>query len=669
MIIDNKIENTPSGTHFFTKTGDGFQPTTGLESAYTPTPEEKRIRQTIIHDFQLSDVIMRKPRREFNDMTVINRMTADQMSFNTYQPNNGEALEGDEVNSWKSRAMRPIVRNKCISIAAHATSRLIFPKVFAYNDDNDEDSDAGRVMMDLMEWAADQSDYAYNNMVAILTALWSPASIIHTEYLETYRTVKKRTDKGWEKEFVKDEDNCGFTDSVVPVDQLYIENFYEHDIQKQGYLIWRRVQSYDLMKAKYAFKYPNFKYVKPGVQLIYNDANQKFYEVYDMNMRQNLCEEIVYWNKAEDLMVILVNGVVLTDPDNPNPRLDKQYPFIKFGYELLDDGKCFYYKSLAFKLLQDASIINSLYPMIMDGTYLQIFPPMFSVGADTITSDVIVPGAVTTFSDPQSQLNPINTMSQGSLQAGLTALSQVETSINQSSEEPIFSQATGNTQTAYEISKREQERNTVIGMFIQMISQYVRQYGKLRISDIIQFLTLADIDKIINDDELVYRTFLLHNKNSHGKDITRKIRFDANLPSEPISGKEKLDLSYKVLEEQGDDMEIYKVNPELFRKLKYILSITPDVLHPTSEDLDRAYMLEEYDRAIANPLLDQEQVTKDFLLSAYPKSRKDVDKYFPKEKPLEPQDPFKLMNSAQMQTPQPSKVAGQPQPNQFTKNL
>ena len=47
-----------------------------------------------------------------------------------------------------------------------------------------------------------------------------------------------------------------------------------------------------LARAKYERKYENFKYVKPGVQIIYNDANQTFYEVYDTNMRHELVEEI-----------------------------------------------------------------------------------------------------------------------------------------------------------------------------------------------------------------------------------------------------------------------------------------------------------------------------------------------------------------------------------------
>src|SRR5258708_6351544 len=96
-------------------------------SSYNPTPDEISVRTMIIRQFTLGYQTMYKPRREFNDMSVIGRMMIDQMAFNTYQPNNGESPEGDLINGWRSNAIRPIVRNKCISIAAHATAQLIFP--------------------------------------------------------------------------------------------------------------------------------------------------------------------------------------------------------------------------------------------------------------------------------------------------------------------------------------------------------------------------------------------------------------------------------------------------------------------------------------------------------------------------------------------------------------
>jgi hypothetical protein len=380
-------------------------------------------------------------------------------------------------------------------------------------------------------------------------------------------------------------------------------------------------------------KYDNFKYVRPGMQVIYNEANLTFYEVYDSNLRQELCEEILYWNKNLDMFAIMVNGVLLTDPENPNPRNDKRYPFVKFGYELIDEGKCFYYKSLVFKMMQDANIVNTLYPMIIDGTYLSIMPPMINRGGEAIGSEVIVPGAVTTLSDKEANLTPIVTSQN--LAAGFNALEKVEESVSESSQEPRQQgMQSGGSQTAYEISKLEANANTVLGLFVKMISQFVKEYGKLRLGDILQFMTIADVDKIEDNAEMVYKTFLLPHKQSMGKEKTRKLTFDAKVPSEPMSEEEYLGQSYDTLEEEGGEdskLEIFKANPELFRNLKYMIQVSPDVINPKSEDLERALNLEAFDRAIQLPFVDQEVLAKDLLFGSYNKTKKDVNRYIKQE--------------------------------------
>lgn len=627
-------------------------------SAYKPTDDEAEVRKMIIKQFTLGYQTMYKPRLEFNDLSVIGRMTVDQMAFNTYQPNNGEAPDGDLINGWRSNAIRPIVRNKCISIAAHATAQLIFPKVFAYNEQSDSQSDAARVMEDLMEWSAEQSEYADTSLDATIAAVVNPASITYTEFGEVYRNVKreKGIDNKWIVEKELDKDLSGFKDSPVACDEMYIENFYENDIQKQGWLIWRRVIGYDLASVKYG-DMPNWKYVKPGVQIIFNDPNQTFYESYDSNMRTESVEEVIYWNKKLDVKLIMVNAVLLTDFDNPNPRVDKLYPFIKFFYETMDEGKCFYGKSLAFKMQSDANIVNTLYPMIVDGTYLNIFQPMVNYGSETIGSDVIIPGGVTTLTDPNSKLTPIEVA--GNIKAGMDTLMKVEESVSDSSEDPIAQgQSPGPDTTAYEISRLEQNSNTVLGLFIKMIAQYVRQYGRLRLGDIIQHLTIVDVDKITDQPDLVYKTFLVKGK---GKTESKKIQFTDDVPEEPVTKEAALKNSYKTLaEENRSGMEIYKVNPTLFRNLCYQLVVSPDVLHPRSEDLERAQKLELYDRAIQNPTADQERVFKDFLLGAY-KDIKQPEDYIQKQQQNQTAQPV----PGQQPQAQPSPIAAASRPSPF----
>jgi hypothetical protein len=374
--------------------------------------------------------------------------------------------------------------------------------------------------------------------------------------------------------------------------------------------------------------------VTPGVHALFNDANQSFYSVYDSNMRGNDVEEIIYYNRSLDLKLIMVNGVLLTKPDNMNPRQDKLYPFDKFGYEIINN-RCFYYKSLAFKLQQDADIVNTLYPMIIDGTYLNMMPPMINKGGEIIGSDVIVPGAVTTLSDDNADLRPL-TLSQN-LKAGQDALFKVEESIYAASIEP-FMQGTskGGETTAYEISRMESNANTVLGLFVQMRSDHIRQYGRLRLGDILQYLTIGDVSSITGA-EVTYKTFLIPSKDTGTRLKSRKIKFDSSLPEEAIDEGEKLRLSKETYKMQGgkkSDVELYRVNPKLFRELTYTLRVSPDVLNPRSEELEKAFDLEAYDRIVANPEGDGREALT-MILNSYKKTRKNPEKFLKKQQPAQ----------------------------------
>ncbi len=637
------------------------------KSAYRPEGQEAAVLAMIRRHFTLGYTNMYTPRVEFSDLSTIQRAMVDQMSFNTYQPNNGESYPGDAINSWRSHAMRPIVRNKVISIAAHATARLLFPKVFAWNENNDDQRDAAQVMSDLMEWSGEESDYTMTTLYNTLSALVNPVAIVYTEYCEIYRTVKreKLADGTYRTEEIIDEVLSGFKDTIVSPDELFIENFFEPDVQKQAWLVWRRVISYDMAQERFG-KAKNFECVKPGIQVVFNDANQSFYQVYDPNMRPYMVEWVQYYNRAEDLKIDVLNGIMVSDADNCNPRNDKLYPFTWTGYEIINN-RCAYFKALAFKLMHDANIINTLYPMIIDGTYLDLFKPMVIAGEENVPSNIIVPGRASTLTNPQATITPIQLGTN--MKSGFDALGAVEESVNQSSESPAVPENPKNV-TAEAIATREQEKNVILGLFIQMIGSFVKQYGRLRMGDILQYMTIGQVDSIEDSPELVYKTFLLHNKGENGNK-TRKIQLSKDMPMTLPAGlydKKVEDMSFNVLKEQGgmeSDQELYKVNPELYRNYKFKLVISPDVMNPLSASTERAYNLEIYDRAIQNPIANQEAVFE-LLLQSTPTTKKDPKKFITQNQgQLNPQNPLAAAQGtmSMQNAPQPTAVPLAPQTN------
>ena len=600
-------------------------------SSYTPSQAEKEKLAIILQQFSDATQIQTRPFREFNDMSLIDRMARDQKSFNGWQ----EGFDGDPDTAWKSRAVRPIVRNKIISIAAHVTATLLFPKVFAQNERDEEDREASEVLRDLIEWWGENSDYARKFVYAVISALVNPAAIIHTEFSQCYRKIKESNiDGSYTVKEVLDEVFSGFNNNLVPVDEFFIENIYEHDIQKQGYVIWRKYITHSAAKSKYS-KYERFNsFVKPGIQTFFDTGSDTFYEEYDDSLNGNLVEEVLYWNRSEDEYLIVVNGVLITKHDNPNPRADKMYPFLKMGYELIDEGKFFYFRSLANKTSVDEEVVNTLYRMVIDGTYLQLMPPIAIFGDEEVDSSVIMPGVVTSFSG-ETKMQELKTGTD--LGAGVKVLEKVEASISESSIDALQSgqSAQGTPSTAYEISRLEQNSKTMLGLFGKMIGFAVEDWGKLAISDVLQFSTVEGVTDLLTDSASVkFRKLLLPEKVSKdGKKRTKVIQFNNELEENPDEEYYK-EASFKIMEEEvknGDEKEILMVNHCLLKKLKYKVKVDADLVTPASDSLRKAMSLEAYDRAIANPNANQEMIYRDLLLGAYDQTKDYPDKYIIKK--------------------------------------
>jgi len=666
-IIDNQLRSALATVG--TKDAD---PKIDVEKceAWQPTELEKQVRSDILADFALGYQTLYRPRQEFNDLSVLQRDQVDSMAFNTYQPNNGEPNSGDLANSWRSNAIRPIERNKAISMAGHVAGRLGFLELQASDSNAKPDGDAALVMNSLLDWT--RANYFPEEfwLHATLQTETSPACIVHHEYREVYRDQKisRKKDGTWEMKKVLDESMSGFVATIVQTDQLYIENIFEKDIQKQRFLIWRRVQSHDQLRAKYAGR-KNAEYIRKGMQLMFNDANQGFYYVYDPNLRGELGEEILYWTKANGgSFVTVVNGIIIGDADEKNPREDGLYPFAKWFYSWIREN-FFYGKSLVFSVSHDANIINTLYPVLVDGAILDTIKPMQYIGKDQIGSDVIIPGGTTVMRDPESKLNPIlPPLQTGNL---LNALNQVEQSITETANTSITSGKGGAHTTAYEMSMREQQIQLDMSPYFAELIGASMQMTRLVLGDILQYMTVADVSKIEGaKDGLKYKSFLVDLKSGSGKAKQRKIDFTQLPPG--LEDKDKLlEESYKVLEEQGgmhSDIEIVKADPVRMRAFKFSMIMTEEILKPKSDAVRFKQNLDTFDQIIKAEQVkpgmnNMEEAVKKLLYSTNPVTARDPDSFLNKHEAasgqMSPQQMMAMGNQPQQPAMQPNQATQQ----------
>lgn len=595
-------------------------------SVYMPGREIRDRMTQIRKDYAEAQYIRDRAYEEFNERSLTTVLNDDERAFNSYIP----APNEDVNQSWRANVVKPVTRAKAISIAANVTSAVLYPNVIAQNKNSEIDRDSAMVMKDLVEYSLDGSKYEQTFVNAVIAAMYSPIVFIEDNYAEVYRKIKEITDNGYTEKTILDTVFSGFQNLIVPCDSMYIGNAYEPSLQRQPFLIRQKFIDYTEAELKYGLL-PDWKYVRPGVRVFYEDEQDTFYERYDEMLRNRLVEEVVYYNRLSDLEIVLVNGVMVHgDPERPLQRKDKMYPYVAFGFEPFNE-RFFYKKSLVNKIAPEQSVIDVLYGLAIDSAMLQTMPPAVTYGNEEIDSAVIVPGKVTPLRDG-SKFEPIGVGTN--MNFALAMIQSMEGSIDQNSASSLLGGATPKgANTAFEVATIQENAMKVLGLFGKMIKFMVEEFGDLRIGSILQFMTVAEgLETTGAVSRLKFRDLLIPDRMVDGKKMPRKITFTDSVYSEE---KEVQKRSYELLaNEKSLGMSLAEVNPTLFIDLKFKTKVEADMLFSQSETVKKALNLEAYDRAIANPIIAQDpnalkETTRRFLLENYVPG--DEDKYLPQE--------------------------------------
>jgi hypothetical protein len=592
-------------------------------SAYQPSNDgERELCLRVKRAYEDGDKIQHQPFKEFNNKSLLERMSIDQRNWLSWTP---EPFEGED--DWRWNGIRPITRNKVIATAAHLTAQLLIPNVFAQNDQDEEDRATAFVMRDLVEYNIKRSNYETAFLYGVIGALVNPVSYFKVEFTQGWQEIWQ----DGEKTRVIDDMFSGFQNSLLSPEDVLISNAYQFDIQKQDWILEKKGHiSYGQAEALYG-EYDNFQYVQPGVKRILNDDGN-FYDVEDVN--GDLIEYVCYKNRRNDEEIHFLGGVYMGNPNvHYNPfthRTNKnkpKYDIAKFGYEPIDQMRFFYYKSLVAKMENDQEAADRQWQMYFDSSFLATFPPTVTMGAGKIDRSVISP-ATNTELGKDGTITPLNIANPG---VALQALREAERSLEETSISNQMGGMEGDVEkTRGESVLLQQNADTNLGLATKMIATAVRQIGDLMVDDIIKYQTIAEVSEITGKE--TYKTFLVDGKVKGGKDKTSYIRFTNRHMGQELTEEEKDMKEYELMDEAGDDREIHEVNPALFARMNYLITIDADKMMQRNDAFDRAFKLETYDRAIQNPLVmadpeAQLKITRDFLLE--PLMAGEASKYLP----------------------------------------
>src|SRR3990167_7980706 len=457
-----------------------------VKSEYQPTQQVTELTRNVTRDYQTGYDILNKSFLEFNGNSPLQEADENQKAFLLHP----EIEYTDPDEQWRYTGVRPITRNLILSIAAHLTSNVLIPGVFAQNANDEEDKEMAEFMGAIIEWNIRNSDYDITFLYGVIAGLVNPVAYLGLDYIEAMQKIRRRV-KGGKVDIQEAVDDVlsGLQTENIPMDEIYITNPYQYYIQKQRAIGRNQFIEYAELEKIYS-NHPNWEYVRPGIRTVFAETGT-YYDQYDESL-DTLANQFEHMNRGDDMQVCYINGIYFGDIDdveaNPMRHRDQEdrpkYPLVKFGSEPIDEKRFFFCKSIASKMMQDYHLTNRTWRITVDTATYNMKPAVGVMGEDKLESDIYFPGS----SFGVNKDTKFMQFPSGSTAEGYNLIRAADQSMNESSQD-TFRQGVGEqsgTKTAFEFAKLEQNARIQLGLIGKMIVQAVKDLGNLMIDDILR---------------------------------------------------------------------------------------------------------------------------------------------------------------------------------------
>lgn len=585
---------------------------------YNPSNEEKEYLTGVYERFRIMQGNRDRNYHFFNDRSLIDVIDDAQKRFNGYI----EKRQGPD--DWGAKTIDPLTRNKVIFILATLASQRV--QVNFYNEDGD-DVVRSRILKAMHEHSYIDENESIQTFYEMLSAIVKGTVVGYEGFKAPRRTMKIIS--GYDVETGK----VTYTtkevrlkskvfSEIVPLEDFYPGDMSKRDLQDMNDVAWRTVKNHDLFMSEFS-KYPNAKYVIEGGRAKEDTYYKDFVQ---QNLDDDSVEVIRYFNKLEDRFDIVANGVLLTEMGNPlvwNHKLKGLgFPFWSTIYEPYDE-EFFYGKPLPEKLKSNQDVLDALFRMILDQTFLSIHKPVLTSAVEDIEDDLIKPGRRIAVADV-NEWKELDISSPNAAQFQMFAI--VKQSLEDSSaSDTLTGRSGGGDKTATQVATEREGAQTLLSMFKTFIEWGAEKKARLRVENQLQFYpTPTDV----KDGKLVYRTLRVDNvplilTQSNGSIIIKFVKDkkelgDVNIPEEirPMFeeryGKNFDGISVRKLRENVEEV---RMTPDFLDDFAYGVKIVADSSVKMTDAMKKAMELEFVDRVmkVMPDLVNREKVSRDLM--------------------------------------------------------
>lgn len=513
----------------------------------------------------------------------------------------------DDIEDWQSAVHDKFTANKVDAILAKVVSVLPIAEVVGRGD---EDIAKGLIMSNLYEYSEDIDDYD-DFMVSYLQEAIIKGTAIGYEGQATkerkIRNVKGSGDKITVSEGVIKENKL-FAE-VVKLEDFYPASVGIKRIKDQPRCFWRHVMSHQQFMQDFGM-FAKSKHVKPHKTTYGDNEPRPYYQDYiSPDIRDGDVEVLRRYDRENDQYIIEANCVWLNDiGDNedisPLPFNHKELPFFDIRYQQFSSD-FFYGRGLPDKLKSMQDVLDVLTNMLLDQSFLTIFPPILTNGFDSIEDDYLRPGRRTPVDTGGLPINQafmkLDLGTPGNWHQFI--LEYTRKIMEESSIDKVSSgqAGAGDRTTAQEIRVAAEGVSAMLGLFGRWVKYGVKRKAFLRTKNIAQFWMDSSSPMVEQiggegasaDAKKAFNTFKIDSTVlSNGKRGSKIIEIYKNKADMPTAEEQKIKSNLYELT-NNRKIEYVALEASYIPGMDFDIKLVPSVKNDTNKDMEKAIQLEK----------------------------------------------------------------------------
>lgn len=573
----------------------------GDDVFHKPSFEEQKVLEKVLHSFRESADNRDRNFKFFDGRNLVEFINDSTERYYT----NVDEREG--LEDWQARVHDKFTHNKVKAFLSKLVKVLPIAELSSVGD---EDIRKGNILSTLYEFAEEQDDYDEFMIYFLLEAIVKGTAIGYEGLNKSERKVRDITgyDEDGNPEIkentIKENELFG---AIVALEEFYPQSMGMRNIKSMDYCFWSKT----MPASEFYSKWGHFKKaekVSPYSHDWYGERKPEYLDYLEGNVDEGNVRVIRYYNKQTDEYIIVANDVWLNplsgDKIAPLPWAHKELPFWDVKFDLFD-SQFFYGDSLPNRLKNMQDVLNVLTNMLLDQSFLTIFPPILTNGNDGIEDDYLYPGRRTSVDTQGLPLDDsFMKLDLGTPQGWHQYILEYTRNVMEESSVGQVSQGVagvGDRTTAQEIRTAAEAVEAMLGLFGKMVNYGIKRKAFLKASNILQFWTdekSPRIEKIMGEGGAkemkdVFNTFKVDNTTlSSGKRGTRIIELYRSNTEMPR--KSELQARSKIASKDTKrDIEIIAISPEYIRDFQYDVKIVPSQKREATKDMNKALQLEK----------------------------------------------------------------------------